>query len=114
MKEYKKIFFIYLFIILMVSSIPGNSFPKSWFSFGIQDKVYHLIEYSILGFLGNLSYSRSIGYKIIIYCILFGFFDELYQGLIPGRFPNAFDVIADALGVILGYSITYLIVKKYD
>ena len=98
----------------MVSSIPGNSFPKSWFSFGLQDKLYHLIEYFILGVLGYLSYSKSIGYKIIIYCILFGILDEVYQGLIPGRFPNAFDAIADGLGVILGYIISHTISKKYD
>ena len=114
MKNFKNFFFIYIFLILVVSSIPGNSFPKSWFSFGLQDKIYHLVEYSILGVLGYLAYSRTLGYKIIIYCILFGILDELYQGLIPGRFPNAFDAIADGLGVILGYTISKLISKKYD
>ena len=113
MKDYKKLFFLYLLLILLVSSIPGNSFPKSWFSLGFQDKIYHIIEYSILGVLGYLAYSKTAGYKIIIFCIIFGIFDELYQGLIPGRFPNAFDAIADGLGVILGYSIIRLI-KKND
>ena len=51
---------------------------------------------------------------MVVICILFGIFDELYQGLIPGRFPNAFDAIADGLGVIFGYRITYAISKKYD
>ena len=114
MKNFKKYFFIYIFFILVVSSIPGNSFPKSWFSLGFQDKIYHLVEYFILGVLGYLAYGKSLGYKIMIYCILFGVLDELYQGLIPGRFPNAFDAIADGLGVILGYIISKLISKKYD
>ncbi len=98
----------------MVSSIPGNSFPKGWFSFALQDKVYHLIEYFVLGVLGYLSFNKSIGNKIMIYCILFGIFDELYQGLIPGRFPNAFDAIADGLGVVIGYIFSSSISKKYD
>ena len=114
MNNYKKIFYFYLLLILMVSSIPGNSFPKSWFSFGLQDKIYHLIEYAILGALGFLSYGEKKGNKMVVICILFGIFDELYQGLIPGRFPNAFDAIADGLGVIFGYRITNSISKKYD
>lgn len=31
----------------------------------------------------------------------FGLFDELYQGLIPGRSTDVFDLIADVIGGVL-------------
>ena len=60
MNIYKKLFFAYLVLILMVSSIPGNSIPKTWFSLGWEDKLYHMIEFSVLGILAYLAYYQEL------------------------------------------------------
>ena len=115
MNTYKKFFFAYLVLILLVSSIPGNAIPKTWFSLGWEDKLYHMIEFSVLGILAYLAYYQELRNPFIYFIaggFLFGLVDELYQSFIPGRFPNAFDIIADGIGVICGSISTHFLIKK--
>ena len=93
----------YVVFIIIGSSIPGGSVPDvfhlTW------DKLLHLIEYSILGVLGFRYFSVMLQqplFGIIIFGVTVGIIDEIYQGIIPGRFTSSTDVIADALGVISG------------
>ena len=102
-KSYRKLLIIYGVLILSVSSIPGISIPRfvllSW------DKLFHIIEYSILGFLSVRSFnSKSIKnmINISIICLCFAVFDEIWQSFVPGRFSSALDVIADGIGIIIG------------
>ena len=102
--SYPKIqFFLYLFLILIGSSIPGKSVPTvfalTW------DKLLHVIEYFFLGILGFRAYENRYKYitiMISMFGIIFGCIDEMWQSLIPGRNPSYYDVIADGIGVILG------------
>ena len=94
---------LYAVLILLVSSIPGNSIPRfvlfSW------DKLLHLIEYSILGFLSVNSFDKKSKKQIIIisfFCLCFAMLDEVWQSFIPGRFSSALDVIADGIGIVIG------------
>ena len=99
-----KIYFCsYLVLILIGSSIPSGSVPDvfrlTW------DKLLHVIEYCILGILGFRYYSVTLKqplFGIIIIGITIGILDEIYQGIIPGRFTSSTDVIADGIGVISG------------
>ena len=84
----------YIILIISVSSIPGNSIPRfilfSW------DKLLHLVEYSILGYLAVNSFreiSKGQLIVIIISCLGFACIDELWQSLIPGRFSSGLDII---------------------
>ncbi len=111
--SYPKIqFFLYLFFILIVSSIPGKSVPPvlalTW------DKLLHVIEYFFLGILGYRAYEHRYKYITIIismFGIFFGCMDEIWQSFIPGRNPSYYDAIADGIGVILGV-ITIRMIKK--
>ena len=111
--SYPKIqFFLYLFLILIGSSIPGKSVPTvfaiTW------DKLLHVIEYFFLGILGYRAYEnkyKHISIIVSIYGVLFGCIDEMWQSFIPGRHPSYYDVIADCIGVILGV-ITIRMIKK--
>ena len=111
--NYPKIqFFLYLFLILIGSSIPGKSVPTvfalTW------DKFLHVIEYFFLGILGYKAYEnryKNITIIISMFGIVFGCIDEIWQSLIPGRNPSYYDVIADGIGVILGVT-TICIIKK--
>ena len=105
-------FFLYLFLILIGSSIPGKSVPTA-FAF-TWDKLLHVIEYFFLGVLGYRAYENKYKYitiMISMFGIIFGCIDEIFQSFIPGRNPSYYDVIADGIGVILGV-ITIRIIKK--
>ena len=105
MKEPKNHFYLFLILILIGSSIPGDSVPSfvslSW------DKLLHVLEYSFLGFLGYRAFYKDLKFSIyylIIFGLFFGILDEILQSFIPGRFPSHYDVIADVIGVICGVS----------
>ena len=111
--NYPKIqFFLYLLLILIGSSIPGKSVPTiftlSW------DKLLHVTEYFLLGVLGYRAFeerNKNITITILVFGILFGCFDEMWQSFIPGRYPSYYDVIADGIGVILGVTTIHIIKK---
>ncbi len=93
---------IYLLLIIAISSIPADSFPESkLFSF---DKIIHMIEYGILGWLIHQAFGPTkTSVKIfILFIIMFGAFDELWQFMIPGRMTSLYDWLADIAGGILG------------
>lgn len=73
------------------------------------DKIYHVIEFAVLGYLiGRVLEQgfRWYGKKLIIIGILFtacyGVSDEFHQMLTPGRYFSCWDMIADAAGALLG------------
>jgi len=97
---------LWLLTLFTLSSIPFLSPPGEITG---RDKIAHLVVYSILGhLLGNVAWERPWNHRISrFYAVLafgsaWGVFDELYQGLVPGRSRSAFDWMADTLGVLLG------------
>ena len=113
-KRFQGLLIGYIILIISVSSIPGHSIPRfillSW------DKLLHLVEYSILGYLAVNSFraiSKGQVIVIIIFCLGFSCFDELWQSLIPGRFSSGLDIIADGIGITMGSIIgSRLIINK--
>ncbi len=70
------------------------------------DKVIHLIEYAILGFLIGYSLKNSgirryvlVGWIAASIC---GITDEIHQSFVPMRDASVFDVFADGLGSFAG------------
>ena len=102
-KHFRGLLIAYILLIISVSSIPGHSIPRfvlfSW------DKLLHLVEYSILGYLAVNSFraiSKDQIIVVIISCLGFACFDELWQSFIPGRFSSGLDIIADGIGITVG------------
>ena len=102
-KHFRLLLIGYILLIISVSSIPGHSIHRfilfSW------DKLLHLVEYSILGYLAVNSFraiSKDQVMVVIISCLGFACFDELWQSLIPGRFSSGLDIIADGIGITVG------------
>ena len=113
MKNPKSQFVFYLGLIILVSSIPGNSVPQllafTW------DKFLHIIEYFILGLMGYRAFKIDIenpAILVISFGILFACLDETWQSMIPGRFSSHYDVMADGIGVIFGTIGSYYIFNK--
>ncbi len=77
---------------------------------GVSDKGGHLIGYVILSvlLLRALSGGRIAGVTwrtallAILGSTLYGLSDEFHQSFVPGRSPDAFDVMADAAGGCIG------------
>ena len=102
-KHFRGLLIGYIILIISVSSIPGHSIPR--FTMLSWDKLLHLVEYSILGYLAVNSFrpiSKGQVIVIIIFCLGFACFDELWQSLIPGRFSSGLDIIADGIGITVG------------
>ena len=86
------------------------------------DKVFHLVEFTILGVLlaRALSYSlRRIlptSTWIIAFgiAVLFGVSDEWHQSFVIGRHSTVSDLIVDIIGSALGVGIVYLRVKRKE
>lgn len=74
------------------------------------DKLFHFIEYLILGVLLSLNgFSKVI---LFLVGIIYGGLDELHQGFVKGRDPSFFDWVFDCLGVFIGLYGVFLWKKK--
>ena len=100
---YRILFLVYMGIILALSTLPGQSIPKSWLL--TWDKLIHLIEYFIFGILAMKS-MNTVSSKMLLVVIpfgmAFGIADEYLQSFISGRFSSGWDVLADTIGVTIG------------
>ena len=102
-KIFRILLVAYMLLILIVSSVPGESFPKT--SLLTWDKLIHLIEYFILGILVMKSMnqvSSKMLFYVIPFGIIFGIIDEYLQSFILGRYSSGWDVLADTIGVAIG------------
>lgn len=90
---------LWMVVIFILSSIPGSVFPK--IPFPGFDKLVHLMEYGILGFLWAKAFNSKITLTILI-GIIFGIFDEIHQIFIPFREFSILDLLFDGIGVIFG------------
>lgn len=71
-------------------------------STGTWDKLEHSLAYAILTFLARSAGPTRPAILIGALCVLYGGMIEGAQFLSPGRHPDFFDGIANALGVLLG------------
>lgn len=97
-------YWIWMAIILILTSIPGDKLPEVQIDFG--DKLIHAMVYYILGYLILIRFGTPGGSfhsygKYILAGFLFGALDELHQKLIPGRYASMWDLLADWTGLIL-------------
>ena len=110
-------------IILVLTGLPGSAFPHVKPIIGL-DKVVHILMYATFAFLCIWGYrqpytERDDNYRkkalrlTCIISILYGGLTELIQEtLIPTRTGSWFDLLADAIGSILGISIFYLFFRE--
>jgi len=92
----------YLILIFSLSSL-SKPIPFEPPKFYQIDKLYHFVEYLILGVLLLNAFHGSMNLKkaALISCILaplYAFTDELHQYFVPLRDASFFDLIADSLG----------------
>ena len=108
---------IYWLVLFVATTLPAERLP----SIGFTDKINHFIAYFVLAVLVNLTliYQRKSRFLFeratvatIVICLFYGAVDELHQMLVPGRFAETWDWVADAVGVILGVLLVSFLVNK--
>ncbi|HNQ12812.1 MAG TPA: VanZ family protein [Bacteroidia bacterium] len=114
---------LWALIILVLSLIGGISLPDySLFSLFTFDKLVHVFMYGVLTYLfisaGNQQYSvLNLRYKLPILAAtvawVYGSIIELIQAyLIPNRFGDIYDTIANLVGCFFGI-LAFQILEKF-
>ena len=99
---------LYAAVIFYLSSLPGATYFPAFFS---ADKVLHVGEYGILGYLvaralRNYGLTRkTLFIRAFALCVLYGISDEVHQMFVPHRCPSVIDILADGIGSSLGIGI---------
>ncbi len=123
LEKHKKITVYFPLIVYWVALIIATSLPsKEMPNIKINDKIEHLLAYLVLSFLFNLTLLVQNKFQLlknkayistIIFLGVYAMVDELHQAFIPGRDCSILDWSADIIGVFLGVSLTYFLVKKF-
>lgn len=93
---------------------PGQENQEYWFMFDGIDKVLHLSIFAMLGFCFMATFPKIRFYYFFQIILIYGFLTEILQeemGL--GRSMETLDVVADAIGCLIGYSIYKLLIKRF-
>lgn len=98
---------IWTIVILILTLLPGQDIPNVPI-FGI-DKFVHMFMFGVLMFLvckiskePLISRSAYVVSSFIL-CISYGIIIEFIQQYIPGRSMSIYDIIANSVGVGLGF-----------
>ncbi|GAG83877.1 unnamed protein product [marine sediment metagenome] len=101
---------VYLFagLIFFLSSLP--ELPQPPLKFPFLDKIGHLLEYALFGYLLKRGFSNSPRPKLSSYssflavltAFLYGVSDEIHQIFVPTRNPEVLDLLFDGIGAVLG------------
>jgi VanZ family protein len=95
-------------LIFFLSSLPGKKYPYTFFS---ADKLIHVVEYAVLGYLVARAFGCDLHERQILFvrslvvCVLYGISDELHQWFVPDRVVSVMDLLADIIGSVSGIGI---------
>jgi VanZ family protein len=119
----KLLFFTWLILIFIASSIPQLPTPRIKTSAGTTlrlDYLIHFLEFFILSILfmfcirnknSMVNFNQLLLYLVI--GIAFAFFIEFYQDIIPGRKFNIVDSIYNSIGIVSGLLFLYMLKNKF-
>ena len=109
-----RITFSYMLFIAILSHVPQDDLPSNTaFKINHIDYFFHLIEYSVLGFLLHRSFNDDESFSIspiigsIIIGVIFAITDELHQFFVPGRNMSFADLCFDFIGINIGLLTSY-------
>ena len=112
---------LYMGLIFGISSMEQPPLPMPEFEWFTIDKLYHFVEYAILGGLLALAFAKAPprGFRAkwgwgaaALIAILYGASDEWHQTFVPGRLATVADWVADVIGTIVGVLSIYLYYQR--
>jgi VanZ family protein len=97
-------FAVCLLVVLVSALMPPQIIgpPIGW------DKMNHAMTFAVLAMLGCSAYpERKI--QVLLGLLMYGVLIELLQSLTDYRMAEALDVVADGVGILVGWTFTYLL-----
>ena len=100
-------FLVCLTGVLVLSLVPTTppALTTGW------DKTNHLLGFAVLGLLGCRSYPGHAA-AVLLALLAYGGLIEVLQSLTPYRLAEWADLLADALGLLLGAVLARLFMRK--
>ena len=106
---------LWMCLIWLVSSIPAKEIPE--LDVMALDKLAHFSIYCIWAVLGRLLMqsrsNRPLECTLLLVLMLsLAVLDEYHQNWIPGRSVSIYDLYANFFGILTGWSITSIYLKR--
>ncbi|CAN4268677.1 VanZ-like [Methylophilaceae bacterium] len=99
-----------LVLLMLLGLMPGSSLPQALLFW---DKAQHVLAFALLALIGCFAFPRHLT-AILLCLILYGAIIEVLQSLLQlGRYGDVYDSLADNLGVLIGYSVYQLSLKRF-
>lgn len=80
---------------------------------GFWDKQNHFIAFFVLYILLSAAYKHFSLQKKITLLVFVGVQIEVMQYFIPGRFFSLLDILADSIGIAIGFAIHRYVLKRW-
>jgi VanZ family protein len=92
-------FYFGLVLVVILSLIPQDVLPPT----GISDKANHVAAYTALALAGGIGF-RGVRRLMLVAAglLLLGASLELAQSVLPDHVASLYDLLADAIGIMLG------------
>ena len=119
-KFFQVLFWLWAILVLVLSIIPYQNKriePEQEEVIRI-DYLLHLVVFFILSFLfilwnkEKIKIFNQLALLYLINSLIFSFIVELVQLYVPNRTYNIIDVIYNTMGILVGFFISYLLLKS--
>ncbi|CDZ94989.1 MULTISPECIES: VanZ family protein [Pseudomonadaceae] len=102
--------FIAVLAVILFTGLRPEPVPQV---FDQQDKLHHLLGFAALMFTVRLAFPQWRVFWAISLSLAAAVLIELAQGLIPNRWASMGDMLANTLGVLLGWGCSHLAYQWY-
>jgi VanZ family protein len=103
---FEYIFYGYISVVMYLSFTPSSDMGTG------NDKINHLLAFVMFTILFEVAFRPEKLPIVFLSGLLFGFFIEFVQYFLPYRSSEFYDIVADFLGIVLGF-IMFHSLKKY-
>ncbi len=112
----KKVTILYTLLIVIISLIPIHQIPFPETSLFQWDKFFHTLVYLVMSMMwitnGFLN-TKKLKWSYLFNVFFLGLLIEFFQYILPiGRYFEIADIIANGLGILLGFSMSYYYLLK--
>ena len=112
----KKVTILYTLLIVIISLIPIPQIPFPETSLFQWDKFFHMLVYLVMSMMwitnGFLN-TKKFKWSYLLNVFFLGLLIEFFQYILPiGRYFEIADIIANGLGILLGFLISYSYLLK--
>lgn len=102
--------FLAVLAVILFTGLRPEPVPQV---FDQQDKLHHLLGFAALMFTVRLAFPQWRVFWAITLSLSAAVLIELAQGLIPNRMASMGDMLANTLGVLLGWGCSHLAYQWY-